>query len=122
MLLRSLAFACAVSGFVIVSAAPSFAGDPLTASQIRNLFPGTFNGSVKNGKRRITVSILAGGLIRGRADGKVDEGRWSIESDKFCIKWKHWSKAKKRCRHVIRDGVWYKAVKADGSVLLRFRK
>lgn len=122
MLYRSLALASAVACLVFMGSTPSFASDRLTAAQIRGLFPGTFKGTVKNDKREITVAINADGSIRGRADGKYDDGRWSIEGDKFCVQWKHWSKAKKRCRYVIRDGVWYKAVKADGKVLLKFRK
>lgn len=113
---------CAFAIVSLTGTVPSESRERLTAKEIRQLFPGTFRGTVKNDKREITVAISTNGHIRARVEGKFDEGRWVLEGNRFCVTWKHWSKAKKHCRHVIRDGKWYKAVKANGSVQLKFRR
>ncbi len=122
MVTRPVAILIALVSFAFVSSMPSHGGERLTEKQIRKLFPGTFSGTLDGDDRKFTVSLATDGLIRGRVEGKVDEGRWSIEGGKLCVQWKHWEEARKNCQFVERQGHWYMAVKEDGDVLMKFKR
>lgn len=122
MVTRPVAILIALASFAFVSSIPSQSGERLTEKQIRKLFPGTFSGTLDGDERKFTVSLATDGLIRGRVEGKVDEGRWSIEGGKLCVKWKHWEDARKNCQFVERQGHWYMAIKEDGDVLMKFKR
>ena len=122
MATRPIAMFIALAAFTFVSSVPSQSGERLTEKQTRKLFPGTFSGTLDGDERKFTVSLATDGLIRGHVEGKVDEGRWSIEGGKLCVQWKHWEDARKNCQFVERQGPWFMAVKEDGDVLMKFKK
>ena len=97
------------------------AAQKLSRAQLLNLFPGSYSG-VANDGMRIRIVGRADGTIRGIADEKHDQGRWSVEGGSLCIQWGFWLGAKKRCGAVHRDGPWYVAVKNDGSARIKFRR
>jgi hypothetical protein len=97
------------------------AAQKLTRPQLLKLFPGTYSGVASDGTR-IRIMGRTDGTIRGIADEKHDQGRWSVEGNVLCIQWAFWLGAKKRCGAVHRDGPWYVAVKNDGSARIRFRR
>lgn len=97
------------------------AAQRLSRAELLKLFPGTYSGVAKDGTR-VRIQGTADGSLHGIADAKHDRGRWTVEGNRLCIKWGFWMSAKKRCGAVHRDGPWYVAVKANGSVRMRFRR
>jgi hypothetical protein len=95
--------------------------EKLSRTQLLKLFPGTYGGVASDGTR-IRIMGRADGTIRGIADQKHDQGRWSVEGNALCIQWTFWLGAMKRCGAVHRDGPWYVAVKKDGSARMKFRR
>ena len=94
------------------------AAQKLSRPQLLKLFPGTYSGVASDGTR-IRIMGRADGTIRGIADQKHDQGRWSVEGGALCIQWTFWLGARKRCGAVHRDGPWYVAVKKNGKERLR---
>ena len=82
----------------------------LTPTELRKLFPGNYLVVIYN---IFTVEVTMGknGELNGLSRGKRDTGRWSIEGNKFCLLWKSWTKGKKGCSSLKRDGDY---VKGDG--------
>jgi hypothetical protein len=82
----------------------------LTSKDLRNLFPGNYSVVIYN---IFTVQVTMGknGELNGLSRGKRDTGRWSIEGNKFCLLWKSWTKGKKGCSTLKRDGGY---IKGDG--------
>lgn len=100
----------------------SHAGGKLTMRQARALFPGSFVGTFGT-DTPFSVNIRAGGTMIGRADGKVDSGKWRIKKNgKFCMTWKVWGGGEERCLFVFRQGRWFTAKKSNGKQKLRFRR
>lgn len=90
------------------------AADQLTASELRQLFPGTFTAVVKG----YTVRIAAkpSGQLKGQAMGLTDTGRWSLHGSQLCISMNNWTGGRSSCSAVTAAGGWYRG---DG---VKFRK
>ena len=87
----------------------AIAGD-LMPNQLRKLFPGDYSVVIYN---IFTIEVTMGkdGELNGLSRGKRDTGRWSIEGNQFCLLWKSWTKGKKGCSTLKRDGDY---IKGDG--------
>ncbi len=93
----------------LVLSRSAIAGD-MTHNELRKLFPGNYSVVIYN---IFTIEVTMGknGELDGLSRGKRDSGRWSIEGNKFCLLWKSWTKGKKGCSLLKRDGVY---IKGDG--------
>jgi len=98
------------------------AANRLSGAQIKAFFKGTFVGEYGKKKTPFVVHVSATGKLQGEAEGKYDKGRWRVKGNKLCISWKHWSSDKEKCRHVVRLGGWYAALKSSGKIKLRLRR
>ncbi len=100
--------ALALAGLVMVLfAGPAYAGDRLTSSDLKLLFPGDFQAVVKEAFTLRIVARSDGSLV-GRFLGASDTGRWSIKSGKLCIMLNRWLKGRTNCSSVIEEAGWYK--------------
>lgn len=94
----------------IVLAATSLqatAGDYLNSDELRRLAPGKYNVSVL-GLVSMTVSMQPGGNIMGTTSKKKsDQGRWSVQGERFCITWNRWLKGRTRCVALSGDNGTY---------------
>ena len=88
----------------------SAAADNLTPVQLRKLFPGNYTVVIYN-IFNLEVTMGKNGELDGLSRGKRDKGRWSIEGNKFCLQWNTWTKGKKGCSALKRDGEY---IKGDG--------
>lgn len=104
-----------LAAMLALTAAPTAqAGEALSASAIKKLFPGRFAAVV----RGYSVTFIAGG--GGRLVGKYmslkDTGRWYVRSGRLCIMLKSWLDGRYSCSRVVEANGWYKANE------VRFRK
>ena len=81
-----------------------FAGDRLTAAEIRKLMPGTFSVGVADSVSAIAVLSAGGGISINTNKGEKDTGRWSISGDKICVKFKHLLDRQTKCSSLTNDG------------------
>jgi hypothetical protein len=75
----------------------------LSPSDLRRLFPGTYSVTIFN-SFTLRVNMRRNGDMTGFAKGRSDTGRWSIEGKQLCIAWTTWTKGKKGCSALRRDG------------------
>jgi len=103
MMRRALALAGLT---LILCAGEAQAGDKLTSSDLKQLFPGNFQAVVKES---FTLSIIArsDGSLMGKFLGASDTGKWSIRSGKLCIMLNRWMKGKTNCSPVVEEAGWY---------------
>ncbi len=81
---------------VIALVSPAAAGS-LSATEIKALAPGTYAVSIY-GFIKMTINLQPGGTISGvTSKKKRDNGYWSVNGDKLCIRWNRWLKKKTRC-------------------------
>ena len=77
--------------------------------QLRELFPGTFQGFAL-GVIKVNIEAHTNGSLLIRLRNDFDTGTWAIRSAHLCISLKHFLKGHLRCSEVtLRDG-WYHAV------------
>jgi hypothetical protein len=93
----------AIAGCSLALSAPAARAETLTNAALKKLFPGNYTVQIF-GSFPLTVQMSAGGGIKGVAKGKNDTGRWSIEGNRLCIAWNTWTKGKKNCSTLKRDG------------------
>lgn len=98
------------------------ASTPLSASEIRSIFPGTFEG-VWGGNHSFQAGIDRDGTLRGHSSGRFDQGRWFIDGNELCIAWDVWTRGNARCGKIYKRGSWYEGmIRNNGEPRLRFRK
>ena len=75
----------------------AWADGPLSGSDIRKLFPGTFHVEVAP-TVSLEVIVSNGGRISGTTNkGDHDSGRWRVVGDKICVTFKRWLDHHERC-------------------------
>ena len=121
---KSVVAAAAAAAFVF-SMGQAQAGTTLTASQVKALFPGSFQAVWKE-KRNLTLNADAdGGLVGSLAGGMgllKGSGRWWTKGNQLCISFDRWKDEPTRCSHVVLDGKWYLGLhRENGKPRLRFR-
>ena len=100
--------ALAASLFLALTlATPAGAGEAMTSSQIKSLFPGTFK-AVVNGVVTVRLTAYRSGKLKGAIPGDSDRGRWSVRGGVLCIVLNKWMDGKSRCSKVTRSGKWYR--------------
>jgi hypothetical protein len=97
------------------------AGQRLSAAQIMQLFPGTFEG-VYAEDMTIIIEASPDGALSGTMGYLSDTGRWGLDGNQICIRWDTWLSRKVKCRYVEYVNGWYRAVKDDGRWRLRLRR
>jgi hypothetical protein len=99
----SLATICILAMMMAISPAQS---QELSQRELRQLFPGKFV-AYAYGVARINLVANPNGTVFGKM-GKADTGRWWLQGNVLCLKFKRWLKARKRCGTVSKRGDWYK--------------
>jgi hypothetical protein len=94
------------------------ADETLTASEIKNLFPGSFEGVV-HGLVEVQITASRNGSLSGEMMGESDSGRWRIRNGRLCISWNEWTSGEYHCSNVTRVGQW---LHANSGGPVRFRK
>lgn len=78
------------------------------------------NGNTLVGKTfdgySFTTKYTTNGKMSAKGSGGSDTGKWSVESDKFCMQWSKWRKGVKNCHSVYQDGTTFYSVKSSGSL------
>ena len=92
----SLKYPLVAAMALVALSLPSFAGDKLSPSEIRQLAPGRYAVSVL-GVVSMTVSLRPNGTMTGLADGEKDSGVWTVRGQKLCVAWNKWVGGKQRC-------------------------
>jgi hypothetical protein len=92
--------AAALACVLFISPAHS---DSLEPQEVRALFPGRYVVRVMN-TLELTVSMHANGMVKGKANGETDTGRWSVEGSQLCITWSKWNNGRKDCSNLKRSG------------------
>ena len=92
----------------------------LSASQIKALFPGIYEG-IADDKYEFIVSGGSNGQLIGRSRGREKTLPWKITGNKLCIIVTEESLSKTYCSRIVKDGIWYRAVKNDGTSQVKFK-
>src|SRR5262245_4400388 len=71
-------------------------GDTLSQSELRRLFPGSFD-AVVYGILQVKIIAHGNGKLTGLFSGKKDTGRWSVRDGKLCIMLSKWMEGKSSC-------------------------
>ena len=98
--MKALISAAAIA---VVVAAPAASAKELTPAELRKFFPGSYSVTIFN-SFTLKVKMSGNGVMTGVARGKRDTGRWSIEGSRLCVAWSTWTKGKKGCSTLRRDG------------------
>lgn len=88
--------------------APAQAGEALSQTALRALFPGTFH-AVVSGVVPLKITALRDGSLIGRMASKSDRGRWSISRGRLCIAFQTWLSGRTNCSPVVREAGWLRA-------------
>jgi hypothetical protein len=105
----------AITGLLLVlPGSAAEAGEKLSPSELRRLFPGSFQ-AVVHGAVTVNITARGNGTLIGRMKGKTDRGRWTLKGGTFCIAWNKWLGGKTSCSAVVADDGWYRG----GSVKFR---
>jgi hypothetical protein len=89
----------------LVSYGGSVRAESMSGSDISRLFPGRYQVEIF-GRFDLRVNMHANGTITGVAGKYSDTGRWSVENSKLCIAWNTWTKGKKGCSALRKNGAW----------------
>lgn len=104
-MIRSVALACA-GLCMLLSPLSARAGDTLSQSELRQLFPGSFTAVVQG--YTVQISARGNGVLIGSVNGYKDHGRWSLTGGKLCITMSSFTGGKPSCSMVVADGGWYR--------------
>lgn len=98
----------ALAGLCLVIAAGQVRADePLSRSELKKLFPGTYLAVVQ-GAVSVTIVAKSNGVLVGRMAGnKFDSGRWSLNNDQLCISMSKWLGGRAMCSKVVAADGWY---------------
>ncbi len=115
-------FLCALSLVVLTTfSTGAYAGNTLSAGQVKALFPGNFQAVWKEKKTLTLVADAKGGLV-GSMGILSGNGRWWIKGSHLCIAFDPWKDEKVRCSRVVREGSWYHSLyRESGTPRLRFK-
>lgn len=86
-----------------LAVAPAASAAELTSADLKRLFPGNYSVTIFN-SFTLQVNMRSNGAMSGFAKGRSDTGRWSIEGSRLCIAWNSWTKGRKGCSTLRRDG------------------
>src|SRR5438034_5734481 len=78
----------------------AFAGDALSQSELRRLFPGSFD-AVVYGILQVKIVALGNGELTGLFSGKQDTGRWIVSNGRLCIMLTRWTDGTSSCSPVV---------------------
>jgi len=102
--LFTLATASMMLGFSFTTASAS---DTLSQSELRRLFPGSFD-AVVYGILEVKIIARGDGQLIGLFSGRKDTGRWSVSNGRLCIMLNRWTDGKSSCSQVIASNGWYR--------------
>ena len=91
------------AALAVMTLAPTASAKELTAGELRKFFPGSYSVTIFN-SFTLNVRMSGNGVITGVSRGKRDSGRWSIEGSQLCVSWSNWTKGRKGCSVLRRDG------------------
>ncbi len=97
--------ALAAAAFLLSLASPSFAGDVLSSTQLKQLAPGRFLVSVYG--TNMTVTLRPNGSVLGAAKNESDSGHWNLNGNRLCIGWNKWLGGKTRCSSLVSQIGYY---------------
>lgn len=117
-MMKGFARAALVACSLAIGFATAQAGEALTTSDLRQLFPGRFHGVV-HGVVEVTITAAQNGSLSGQMMGKSDTGRWRVRRGQLCIAWREWTEGKYVCSPVTHNGGWFHA---NSGGPIRFRK
>ena len=83
--------------------APAQAGETLSQTALRALFPGTFH-AVASGIVPLKITALL-----GRMASRSDRGRWSVSGGQLCVVFQKWLSGRTTCAPVVREAGWFRA-------------
>jgi hypothetical protein len=92
----------------VAGLAPAKAGETLSQTALRSLFPGTFH-AVASGIVPLKVTALRDGSLIGRMGARSDTGRWSVSRGRLCIMFQKWLSGRTSCAPVVREAGWLRA-------------
>ncbi len=104
-MIRTIALACA-SIALLLSAPAAKAGDTLSQTELRQLFPGSFTAVVRG--YTVQISAKGNGVLVGSVNGLKDQGSWSLQGGKLCITMMSFTGGKPSCSMVVADNGWYR--------------
>src|SRR5262245_65974427 len=76
----------------VAGLAPAQAGETLSQTALRALFPGTFH-AVASGIVPLKITALRDGSLIGRMASRSDRGRWLGSGGPLCISLPTWTRA-----------------------------
>ena len=85
----------------------TLADDTLSPSELRQLFPGSFD-AVVYGLLEVKIIARGDGQLIGVFSGRKDTGRWSVSNGRLCIMLKSWTDGKSSCSEVFVSNGWYR--------------
>ena len=85
----------------------AFADDTLSQSELRQLFPGSFD-AVVYGLIEVRIIAQGNGQLIGLYSGKKDTGRWNVSKGQLCIMLNQWTDGKSSCSEVVVSNGWYR--------------
>jgi hypothetical protein len=88
--------------------APAQAGETLSQTALRALFPGTFH-AVASGIVPLKITALRDGSLIGRMASRSDRGRWSVSGGQLCVVFQKWLSGRTTCAPVVREAGWFRA-------------
>ena len=88
--------------------APAQAGETLSQTALRALFPGTFH-AVASGIVPLKITALRDGSLIGRMASRSDRGRWSVSGGQLCVAFQKWLSGRTTCAPVVREAGWFRA-------------
>ena len=102
-LIKSALMAGAIT---LLSLQPAFAGDLLSASDLRKLVPGRYRVTLM-GTVSMMVTLHPGGLVLGTTKTQHDSGHWNLSGSNLCIAWNKWLGGQARCSQLVSQGTYY---------------
>ena len=90
----------------ILSIQPALAGDPLSATELKNLVPGRFQVTLM-GTVSMVVTLRPNGTVFGSTKTQRDTGHWNLSGANLCIAWNTWLGGQARCSQLVSQGSYY---------------
>jgi hypothetical protein len=87
---------------LLIATASGASAKELSNSDMRKLFPGNYSVVIFE-SYTLKVNMRSNGVITGKARGRTDTGKWSIEGTKLCVAWNTWTNGRKGCSALRRD-------------------
>ena len=114
--MRVLFFATFVAACLLSNSAFTEDSMPLTAAELRSLFPGTTSTGKTASGFKFHSYRAPGGKLYGASGGETDEGRWEITDEgQLCRQWNLWDGREWRCWIFFKKGDEYEYWYADRS-------